>query len=207
VFESFTSPIAGLSLLETLNEEQVAAVTNQGGPLLVLAGAGTGKTTTLSARVGWLVEQGVAPERVLLLTFTRRAAREMLGRVRSIVCGRAAGIVGGTFHSVAYRLVRAHASALGLPPNLAVLDASDAADLLDLLREELGLAGQPKRFPRKGTVADIYSATVNARGERWSEPQEMTCGGLAQMSLRIRTPESPLVDAARSVSSPVVYTS
>lgn len=89
VFESLPSPIAGLSLLETLNEEQAAAVTHQGGPLLVLAGAGTGKTTTLSARVGWLVEQGVAPERVLLLTFTRRAAREMLGRVRSIVGARA----------------------------------------------------------------------------------------------------------------------
>jgi len=151
------------SVLEALNEEQVAAVTHRGGPLLVLAGAGTGKTTTLSARVAWLVEQGVVPERVLLLTFTRRAAREMLSRVRSMVGAGAAGIVGGTFHSVAYRLIRAHAAALGLPPNAAVLDASDAADLLDLLREELGLAGQKRRFPRKGTLAGIYSATVNAQ--------------------------------------------
>src|SRR5438034_887844 len=110
-------------LLAELNEEQIAAVIHGGGPLLVLAGAGTGKTTTLSSRVGWLVEQGVAPERVLLLTFTRRAAREMLARVRATVGARAAGIVGGTFHSVAYRLVRAHASALGLPTNAAVLDA------------------------------------------------------------------------------------
>ena len=151
------------STVEALNDEQVMAVTHRGGPLLVLAGAGTGKTTTLSGRVGWLVEQGVPPERVLLLTFTRRAAREMLRRVRSTVGARAAGIVGGTFHSVAYRLVRAHATALGLPANAAVLDASDAADLLDLLREELRLAVQGKRFPRKATVADIYSATVNAR--------------------------------------------
>src|SRR5213596_1309263 len=147
---------------EGLNPEQLAAVTHVGGPLLVLAGAGTGKTTTLSSRVGWLVEQGTPPERVLLLTFTRRAAREMLARVRATVGARAAGIVGGTFHSVAYRLVRAHAAALGLPANAAVLDASDAADLLDLLREELRLAVQGKRFPRKATVADIYSATVNA---------------------------------------------
>ena len=146
------------STVEALNDEQVMAVTHRGGPLLVLAGAGTGKTTTLSGRVGWLVEQGVPPERVPLLTFTRRAAR-----VRSTVGARAAGIVGGTFHSVAYRLVRAHAAVLGLPANAAVLDASDAADLLDLLREELRLAVQGKRFPRKATVADIYSATVNAR--------------------------------------------
>jgi len=90
----------------------------------------------------------------------------MLGRVRNLVGAGAAGIVGGTFHSVAYRLVRAHAASLGLPPNAGVLDASDAADLLDLLdllREELGLAGQGKRFPRKGTLAGIYSATVNAQ--------------------------------------------
>jgi DNA helicase-2/ATP-dependent DNA helicase PcrA len=163
VFDMRASVDDASQLLVGLNEEQLAAVTHPGGPLLVLAGAGSGKTTTLSRRVAWLVEQGVAPERVLLLTFTRRAAREMLGRVRSVVGSGSAGIVGGTFHSVAYRLVRSHAAALGLPANAAVLDASDAADLLDLVREELGLAERGKRFPRKGTIADIYSATVNAR--------------------------------------------
>ena len=100
-----------------------AAATHPGGPLLVLAGAGTGKTTTLAARVAWLIDQGAAPERVLLVTFTRRAAREMLGaRARTWGArrnGRHAGrVVGGTFHSVAHRFVRRHAAALGLPRRL-----------------------------------------------------------------------------------------
>ena len=131
----------------------------------MLAGAGTGKTTTLSARVGWLVEQGVPPERILLLTFTRRAAREMLARTRALARRSSAPgqVVGGTFHSVAYRLVAAHAAALGLPSSFGVLDASDAADLLDLLREEQGLAESRTRFPRKGTLLDIYSRCVNAQ--------------------------------------------
>ena len=150
--------------LEGLNDEQRAAVTHDGGPLLVLAGAGTGKTTTLCSRVGWLVEQGVSPDRVLLLTFTRRAAREMLARTRALLGSNVPGtVVGGTFHSTAHQQLRVYAATVGLPPNFVVLDASDAADLLDLLREELGLAGQKTRFPRKGTVLDIYSRCVNAQ--------------------------------------------
>ncbi|HKE82009.1 MAG TPA: UvrD-helicase domain-containing protein, partial [Solirubrobacteraceae bacterium] len=103
----FVEP-ATASYLESLNAEQRAAATHPGGPLLVLAGAGTGKTTTLAARVAWLVNEGAAPERVLLLTFTRRAAREMLARARAYLGrspnGRHAGkVVGGTFHSVAHR--------------------------------------------------------------------------------------------------------
>jgi ATP-dependent DNA helicase UvrD/PcrA len=163
VFETATA-----SYLEALNEEQRAAATHPGGPLLVLAGAGTGKTTTLAARVAWLIDQGAAPERVLLLTFTRRAAREMLGRARAYLGrsarGRHAGrVVGGTFHSVAHRFVRRHASALGLPAGFGVLDAADAADLLDLVRQEAGLGQTGKRFPRKSTLLDIYSRTVNAQ--------------------------------------------
>ncbi|MGZ4391987.1 MAG: ATP-dependent helicase, partial [Gaiellaceae bacterium] len=151
-------------ILEPLNDEQCAAVTHQGGPLLILAGAGTGKTSTLTSRCAWLVEQGVPPERVLLLTFTRRAAREMVARARALLSSNAAGsIVGGTFHSVAYRLIAAHAGALELPPRFGVLDAGDAADLLDLLREEQGLADTKRRFPRKATLADIYSRCVNAQ--------------------------------------------
>ena len=148
---------------EQLNDEQRAAATHVGGPLLILAGAGTGKTTTLSARVAWLIEQGVAPERLLLLTFTRRAAREMLQRVRSAVALPAGspGVLGGTFHSVAHRCVRAHAAALGLDSGFAVLDAGDAADLLDLVREEHGYAQRGRRFPRKSTLLDVYSRTVN----------------------------------------------
>jgi DNA helicase-2/ATP-dependent DNA helicase PcrA len=145
-----------------LNPEQLAAATHPGGPLLVLAGAGTGKTTTLCARVEWLLGEGVAPERILLLTFTRRAAREMLQRA----AGRAPAakrIVGGTFHAVAHRAVRAHAASLGLDPGFTLLDAGDAADVLDLLRSEHGHDGSRRRFPRKHTLADIYSRTVNAQ--------------------------------------------
>jgi DNA helicase-2/ATP-dependent DNA helicase PcrA len=152
--------------LETLNAEQRAAATHPGGPLLVLAGAGTGKTTTLAARVAWLIEQGAAPERVLLLTFTRRAAREMLGRARGFLARTRAGeragrVVGGTFHAVAHRFVRRHAAALGLPSGFGVLDAGDAADLLDLVRQDAGVGQDGTRFPRKATLLDAYSRTVN----------------------------------------------
>jgi DNA helicase-2/ATP-dependent DNA helicase PcrA len=151
--------------LELLNPEQASAATHPGGPLLILAGAGTGKTTTLCSRVAWLVNEGVAPERILLLTFTRRAAREMLQRARALVpiAAGAGGVVGGTFHSVAHRFVRMHASSLGLAPGFAVLDAGDAADLIDLIREEHGHAQRRLRFPKKSTLLDIYSRTVNAQ--------------------------------------------
>jgi DNA helicase-2/ATP-dependent DNA helicase PcrA len=149
--------------LEELNAEQLTAATHDAGPLLILAGAGTGKTTTLCARVAWLVTEGVAPERIMLLTFTRRAAREMLGRTRAMVAmpSGSGGVVGGTFHSVAHRFVRMHASSLGLAPGFAVLDPGDAADLIDLIREEHGHAQSRRRFPRKSTLLDIYSRTVN----------------------------------------------
>jgi DNA helicase-2/ATP-dependent DNA helicase PcrA len=151
-------------LTEGLNEEQRAAVTHPAGPLLVLAGAGTGKTTTLVARLVWLVSQGIPAERIVLLTFTRRAAREMLTRAQALLGSNAPGrVVGGTFHSVGYRLIAAHAATLGLPPGFGVLDAADAADLLDLLREEHGLAAGKERFPRKDTLASIYSRCVNAQ--------------------------------------------
>jgi DNA helicase-2/ATP-dependent DNA helicase PcrA len=151
--------------LDELNREQLAGATHPGGPLLILAGAGTGKTTTLCARVAWLVRQGVAPERIMLLTFTRRAAREMLQRTNGLLgtSGRLGKVVGGTFHSVAHRFVRMHASSLGLTAGFSVLDAGDAADLLDLIREEHGHAQSRRRFPKGSTLLDMYSRTVNAQ--------------------------------------------
>jgi DNA helicase-2/ATP-dependent DNA helicase PcrA len=152
--------------LEQLNAEQRAAVTYSGGPLLILAGAGTGKTTTLCARVAWLLSEGVPAERILLLTFMRRAAREMVERAR-FLAERAAPstgrVVGGTFHSVAHRIVRVYASSLGLDVGFGVMDPGDAADLLDFLREQLGHAERRRRFPRAHTMLDIYSRTVNAQ--------------------------------------------
>jgi ATP-dependent DNA helicase UvrD/PcrA len=120
---SVALPIDERPWLEELNDEQRRAATHPGGPLLILAGAGTGKTTTLCARVAWLVAEGAASERILLLTFTRRAAREMLQRARALVPA-STRVLGGTFHSVAHRLVRRHAAALGLPGGFGVLDAS-----------------------------------------------------------------------------------
>ena len=162
---SIRTPPSSPAWLAGLNPEQRAAATHPGGPLLILAGAGTGKTTTLCARVAWLVSEGVAPERIMLLTFTRRAAREMLQRTRALVPMPAGsgGVLGGTFHSVAHRFLRLHASALGLAPGFGVLDAGDAADLIDMIREEHGHAQSKRRFPKKSTLLDIYSRTVNAQ--------------------------------------------
>jgi DNA helicase II / ATP-dependent DNA helicase PcrA len=151
-------------LLE-LNSEQQSAVRHAGGPLLILAGAGTGKTTTLCARVAWLIRSGIQPERILLLTFTRRAAREMLQRTRAMAAMPAGrrGVFGGTFHSVAHHFIRQYRAALGLEAGFGLLDAGDSADLLDLLREEHGHAQRKRRFPRKSTLLDVYSRTVNAQ--------------------------------------------
>ncbi len=151
--------------LTELNPEQRAAAQHQGGHLLILAGAGTGKTTTLCARVARLIEDGVSPERILLLTFTRRASREMIGRAAALTAAHpgARRIAGGTFHAMAHRFVRADAAALGLTADFGLLDAGDAADVIDLVRQEQGHAETPRRFPRKHTLADIYSRTVNAQ--------------------------------------------
>ncbi len=146
-----------------LDDAQLAAATHGDGPLIVVAGAGTGKTRTLVSRVAALIDRGVDPERILLLTFTRRAADEMLARAAAICDRRDAArkLWGGTFHAVAYRLVSAHAETLGLSPALSVLDPADARDLVDLLRHEHGLAGGAQRFPRGETLLDIYSRSVN----------------------------------------------
>jgi DNA helicase-2/ATP-dependent DNA helicase PcrA len=147
---------------EDLDEAQLAAVTHGDGPLIVVAGAGTGKTRTLVSRVAALVDRGVDPERVLLLTFPRRAADEMLARAAAICARRDAArrLWGGTFHAIAYRLVTAHAESLG-STSLSVLDQGDAADLMDLLRHEHGLTGTGQRFPRGDTLLDAYSRSVN----------------------------------------------
>jgi DNA helicase-2/ATP-dependent DNA helicase PcrA len=157
--------------MEELNEAQRTAVSYDGGPLRVLAGAGTGKTTALSARVAWLLATGTPAERILLLTFTRRAARQMLDRTGVLLAaeqrdGRsdptASRVFGGTFHAVAHRTLRRYARALGVPEGFSVLDPSDAADVIDLVREE-GCYAQTcgQRFPRKALLLDIYSRAVN----------------------------------------------
>ncbi len=141
------------------------------GPLLVIAGAGSGKTHTLTARVAKLILNGANAHRILLLTFTRRAAREMTRRAQTLIAdATASGSAGeteldwsGTFHAIGQRLLRLHARRLGLSPEFTVLDRSDAEDLIDIVRNDLGLAQTARRFPRKGACLSIYSFAVNAR--------------------------------------------
>jgi DNA helicase II / ATP-dependent DNA helicase PcrA len=159
--------VAGIEAFARLNEAQRRAAQAGAGPLLVIAGAGTGKTNTLAHRVAHLVLTGTPPERILLLTFTRRAALEMTRRAQRIV-GEVKREVrlpwSGSFHSVANRLIRRYAPRLGLDERFSVLDRGDAADLMDVVRHELGLSRTEKRFPRKDTCLAIYSHRVNTQG-------------------------------------------
>jgi DNA helicase II / ATP-dependent DNA helicase PcrA len=147
--------------LEKLNEEQRRAATHPEGPLLVLAGAGTGKTGTLVARAAWLRAQGVRASRILLLTFTRRAADDILARVAPTAVNATERICGGTFHAVAHRIIRAHAESFSLPPAFSVIDPADVADVLDTLRADHDLVGTRRRAPRAAVCADIYTRCVN----------------------------------------------
>jgi DNA helicase-2/ATP-dependent DNA helicase PcrA len=150
------------AVLEGLNEQQRRAVTHQSGPLLVLAGAGTGKTRTLVARAAWLRgAQGVPASRILLLTFTRRAASDMLARASAAWEGADGKIWGGTFHAIAHKIIRRHAESFSLSPQFTILDPGDTTDILDVLRPDHGLAGTGQRTPRAGTCADIYTRCVN----------------------------------------------
>ena len=199
--------------LDELNPQQRAAATADDGPMLVVAGAGTGKTKTLAHRVAWLVSKGVDPARIMLLTFTRRAAEEMLRRASAVVRSATQGlrnaefgmrneqdasdessiqnappatseipnsefraprsalnrVWGGTFHSVANRLLRVYGKAIDMDPGFTVIDQGDAEDLVNVVRHQQGLADKAKRFPRKSTCLAIYSRTVNS-----SDPLEHT---------------------------------
>src|SRR5215211_6885723 len=145
-----------------LNAEQGAAASHGEGPLLIIAGAGTGKTRTLVYRVAHLIDQGVPPERILLLTFTRRSAQEMLSRAERLVGSPSRQVHGGTFHATAHRLLRRFGAAAGLSPDFMIMDHGDAVDLMQLSRAQLGLADtKKKRFPKKETLHYIYSRHVN----------------------------------------------
>jgi DNA helicase-2/ATP-dependent DNA helicase PcrA len=144
-----------------LNAQQHAAATAGPGAHLVVAGAGTGKTRTLIYRVAYLVETGTPPEQIVLLTFTRRAAREMTGRAAALLDGRCRRVQGGTFHAFCVGLLRRHATALGFPRTFTVLDAADAADVLAVLRTEGGYHRRDERFPKKRTLYNVFSAATN----------------------------------------------
>ena len=166
-----------VSRLVHLNPEQRRAVEFGGpdfiatSPLLIIAGAGSGKTNTLAHRVAHLVVNGINSHRIMLLTFSRRAAAEMTRRVEHITSHVLRGTAGlthaltwsGTFHAIGARLLREYAPQIGIDRSFTIHDREDSGDLLNLIRHDLGLSRMEKRFPTKGTCLAIYSRAVNAR--------------------------------------------
>lgn len=146
---------------ETLNEEQRAVVSAGAGPILVIAGAGSGKTRTVTYRVARLIEAGVSPGRIMLVTFTNRAAREMLGRVESLLGQDVRRVWGGTFHSIANRMLRRHAVSLGYENNYSILDSEDAKDMIDSCVDEAAIDTRARRFPKGEVLADMFSFATN----------------------------------------------
>jgi DNA helicase-2/ATP-dependent DNA helicase PcrA len=144
-----------------LNASQLEAVMATEGPMLVIAGAGSGKTRTLTYRVARLVEGGVAPSSILLLTFTRKASQQMLQRATQLLDRRCENVAGGTFHSFGNLILRKYAAALGISSNFAIFDRVDAEALISLLRKEITAAAKSRSLPRKHTLANIYSRAVN----------------------------------------------
>src|SRR5687768_8260313 len=157
------APLAGrqTDFAAELNDAQAAAATHGDGPLLIIAGAGTGKTRTLVYRVAHLIDRGVAPDRILLLTFTRRAAHEMLSRAERLVGTASSKVHGGTFHGTGHRLLKRFGRAAGMPAEFSIMDQGDAVDLVGIARASLGVGKKDKRFPKKETLHWIYSTHVN----------------------------------------------
>lgn len=144
-----------------LNPQQCAAVTAPPGPALVIAGAGSGKTRTLTYRVAYLIENGISPQNVLLLTFTNKAAREMLDRVAGLIPNDLAGLWGGTFHSIGNRILRRHPVEAGFAPGFSIMDREDAQDLMDTVLVTVGIDKKDKRLPKAEVIADVLSFSLN----------------------------------------------
>jgi len=159
--EARAAPRFRIDYAAELNAAQHDAATQLEGPVLVIAGAGSGKTRTLVYRVARLVESGVPPAQILLLTFTRKASEEMLGRASALVGGSCDRVAGGTFHSFANIVLRRAGRPIGLEPGFTILDRSDAEDVLSLLRSRAGLDRKDRRFPRKNTILEVLSMAVN----------------------------------------------
>lgn len=147
-------------LKQMLNSSQWDAVTTIDGPLLVVAGAGTGKTRVIEYRCLYMIQQGIAPENILLLTFTRKAASEMVGRA-SLHDPKCRRIEGGTFHSFAYRIIKKYKNVLGLAEQISFIDESDSADAVHLLAVRAGYLEDKTRFPKKDTLRSILSMSIN----------------------------------------------
>lgn len=156
-----TSKHLQINYKKELNDAQLEAVTSTEGPHLVIAGAGTGKTRTIVYRVAYLVELGINPSEILLLTFTRKAAQEMLRRAALLLDARCENVSGGTFHSFANNVLRKYSKLIGYEPNYTILDQGDAEDTINLIRTRMKLDAREYRFPRKETLYDIHSKSIN----------------------------------------------
>ena len=160
--KSFRAPVElNIDYEAELNAQQIAAVTATPGPALVLAGAGAGKTRTLTYRVAYLLEQGIPVDRILLLTFTNKAAREMMERVQDLIGGDTSGLWGGTFHSVGHRILRRNAEVIGYPPTFTIMDREDAKDLMSAAIADAGVDTKAVRFPKPDLLCDILSMSIN----------------------------------------------
>src|ERR1700720_2056221 len=144
-----------------LNDQQYQAVTSRPGPALVLAGAGSGKTRTLTYRVAWLLDNGVEPESILLLTFTNKAAREMVARVTDLLPLETRAIWGGTFHSIGNRLLRRHVREVGFRPGFSIMDREDQEDLLAAVVANSEIDTKQVRFPTAEVLGDLFSFSLN----------------------------------------------
>jgi DNA helicase-2/ATP-dependent DNA helicase PcrA len=162
-----------------LNEEQLAVATAPAGPMLVVAGAGSGKTRALTYRLAWLVNNGVDPSRIMLVTFTNRAAREMLSRVEVLVKQKTRDIWGGTFHHIANRILRRHGKMLDISPDFTILDREDSKDLIASCVQDAGVDIRQRRFPQKSVLAAISSFVQNTL-----EPLEDVLGKRYPMFIR-----------------------
>ena len=161
VFSPSPGYTSGKVNLQELNESQYEAVTTTEGPVLVIAGAGSGKTRTLVYRVAHLVEQGVAPESILLLTFTRKSSQEMLWRAGRLLNENCNRVVGGTFHGVANMLLRRYGAQIGFGSSFTIIDRADAEGIINLLKSSLGLGKKDKRFPSRRAVINMISGSIN----------------------------------------------
>src|SRR5687767_767479 len=162
VLQPFRAPVDfQIDYAKELNPQQLAAVTAPPGPSLVLAGAGAGKTRTLIYRVAFLLEQGIPPDRILLLTFTNKAAREMMRRVADLLGSELSDLWGGTFHSIGARVLRRHGELLGHRKDFTILDREDATDLLKACIADLEIDIKATRFPKPDVVANVVSMAIN----------------------------------------------
>jgi DNA helicase II / ATP-dependent DNA helicase PcrA len=164
VLQPFRAPIdLHIDYARELNEQQLAAVTAVPSPALVIAGAGSGKTRTLTYRVAYLLEQGIPPDRILLLTFTNKAAREMMRRVNEILGQDLSDLWGGTFHSIGHRILRRHADRLGYGRDFTILDREDAKDLIQACLDDAEIEVQATRFPKAEVLGEIFSFAMNTQ--------------------------------------------